>query len=113
MPSSRNIIFAATRFGYIVQVLDAGDIAYEYSAGNCSQESQTFIEPGSLNAVSRRQLNIWAKQTAGEIAKAQGIPPGRVASILTWKQPCKNFWPAVMTESRSSQIKVIGRYGSR
>ena len=75
----RNIIYAATRFGYIVQVLDAGEIAYEYSAGNCSQESQTFIEPGSLNAVSRRQLNIWAKQTAGEIAQAQGIPPERIA----------------------------------
>ena len=75
----RNINYAATRFGYVVQVLDAGEVVYEYTAGNCWQESQTFIEPGSLNAVSRRQLKTWAKKIAGEIAKAQGIPAERIA----------------------------------
>jgi hypothetical protein len=75
----RNIVYAATRFGYIVQVLDAGEVVYEYSAGNCWQESQTFIEPGTLNSVPRRQLNAWAKQIAGEIARAEGIPAERIA----------------------------------
>jgi hypothetical protein len=76
---SRNLIYAATQFGYIVQVLDASEVLYEYSAGNCWQESQTFIEPGTLNSVNRPQLKLWAKQIAGEIARVEGIPAERIA----------------------------------
>lgn len=28
------VIYAATRYGYCVQVIDGGDIVYEYTAGN-------------------------------------------------------------------------------
>jgi hypothetical protein len=68
------VIYAATRRGYSVQVIDGGEIVYEYSAGNCGKESQTFIAPGSPNAIGLRQLKRAAKQTAEEIAKERGIP---------------------------------------
>jgi len=68
------VIYAATRCGYSVQVIhDGGEIVHEYSAGNCEQESQTFIDPSSPNAVGLRQLKRWAKQTAREIAEERGI----------------------------------------
>ena len=70
MPS---VIYAATRWGYSVQVIDGGQAVYEYTAGNCWKESQTVIAPGSPNAVNLRQLKHWAKQTAGEIAGERGI----------------------------------------
>ena len=69
----QTVIYAATRYGYCVQVIDGGDIVYEYTAGNCQQESQTVIAPRSRNAVRLSQLKRWAKQTAGEIAKERGI----------------------------------------
>ncbi len=67
------VIYAATRYGYRVQVFNGSEIVHEYSAGNCDKESQTFIDPSSPNAVGLRQLRRWAKQTAGEIAKERGI----------------------------------------
>jgi hypothetical protein len=72
------IIYAATRFGYTVQVIDAGQIVCEYSAGNCEKESSTVVEPGSPGAVRLRQLKHWAKQTAGEIAEKRAIPATRI-----------------------------------
>jgi hypothetical protein len=73
-----NVIYAATRCGYRVQVIDGGDIVYEYAAGNHQTESQTFVAPRSPNAVKLQQLKRWAKQTACEIAHARGIPAQRV-----------------------------------
>ena len=74
----QSVIYAATPFGYAVQVLDGCEISFEYSAGNHCRDSQTTTEPGSPNAVRLRQLRRWARQTAGEVAKAQGIPAERV-----------------------------------
>jgi len=70
----QNVIYAATRFGYCVQVLDETGVSYEYSAGNHSMESSTVTAPSSRNAVRLPQLKRWARQTAGEIAQEQGIP---------------------------------------
>ena len=75
MPS---VIYAATRLGYCVQVVDRGEIAYEYTAGNHRMESQTVTDPRSPNAVRLSQLKRWASQTAGEIAKARGISTDRI-----------------------------------
>ena len=87
----QHIIYAATKLGYAVQVVDRDGIAYEYTAGNCRHESQTTVAPRSPNAVNLRQLRRWAKQTAGEIATARGIPASRVeydpdleASLKEW-----------------------------
>jgi len=74
----QNVIYAATRYGYAVQVLDGSEVSSEYLAGNHQHDSQATTEPRSPNAVRLRQLRRWAKQTAGEIAKAQGIPAKRV-----------------------------------
>ena len=75
MPS---VIYAVTKLGYGVQVVDRGGIAFEYTAGNHRMESQTVVDPRSPNAVKLSQLRRWAKQTAGEIALARGIPASRI-----------------------------------
>jgi hypothetical protein len=74
----RTIIYADTDQGYGVQVIDDGNIAYEYTAGNCQTESQTVLAPGSPGAVSRSQLRRWAKETADQIANEWRIPLNRV-----------------------------------
>ena len=68
-----NVNYAATRWGYAVQVIDGGQIVYEYTAGNHQRESTAVIDPRSTNAVTLRQLRRWAKQTAGELANERGI----------------------------------------
>ena len=74
----RSIIYAATGCGYCVQVIDGGEVIYEYSAGNHQKESQIFMDPRSPKAVKQGQLKRWAKQTAGEVANEWGIPAKRI-----------------------------------
>jgi hypothetical protein len=74
-----HVLYAATRLGYCVQVMQGGEIVHSYSAGNCGKESQTVVAPRSPNAISLRQLTRWAKQTAGHIAKERGIPVDRIS----------------------------------
>ena len=73
-----SVIYAATRCGYCVQVIDGNEIVYEYTAGNHERESQSFVDPRSPNAVNLRQLKRWAKQTADQIANEWRIPLNRV-----------------------------------
>ena len=75
----QTVAFAATRFGYCVQVIQGFDVVYDYTAGNHRGESQTFVDPRSPNAVPLRQLRRWAKQTAGEVANERGIPADQIA----------------------------------
>jgi hypothetical protein len=76
MPS---VLYAATRYGYCVQVIDGGQIVDEYSAGNCWQESSSVIDPSCPHAVPVPQLKHWAKQTAREIARERKIPAKQIA----------------------------------
>jgi hypothetical protein len=69
----QNVIFAATVFGYCVQVIDGGKIVHEYTAGNCWNESQAVINPKSPGAAKLSQIKRWAVQTAKEIASERGI----------------------------------------
>ena len=87
----QNIIYAATRFGYCVQVLDETAITYEYSAGNHSMESTAVTAPSSPNAVKLPQLRRWARQTAGEIAHEQGIPMQRIEYDLDLESMLKEL----------------------
>ena len=73
-----SVIYAATRHGYSVQVIDDGNVVYEYTAGNCPTESQTVLAPDSPGAVSRSQLRRWAKEMADQIANEWRIPLNRV-----------------------------------
>ncbi len=41
----QTVSYAATRYGYCVQVLDGGQVVYEYSAGNCWKESPDRHRP--------------------------------------------------------------------
>jgi hypothetical protein len=74
----QTVIYAATRFGYCVQVVDRSGVVYEYFAGNCQKESSAVIAPDSPGAVKLAQLKRWARQTAGEIAGERGIPATRI-----------------------------------
>jgi hypothetical protein len=74
----QTVIYAATVFGYCVQVIDSGKIVHEYTAGNCWNESQTVIDPKSPGAAKLSQIKRWAKQTARDIAKERGIPLNRL-----------------------------------
>lgn len=74
----QTISYAATRWGYCVQVIENSRIVYEYTAGNCWKESTTVIDPDSSHAVRHSILRAWARQTAGQIAKERGIPPTQV-----------------------------------
>ena len=64
-----NVIFAATRLGYCVEVIDGGEVVYECNEGNHPRESTTIIDLSSPYAVKLSQLRHWAKQTANQIAK--------------------------------------------
>ena len=74
----QTVIYAANRLGYRVQVLDGGQIAYEYSAGNHQQDSQIVVDPRSPGAVPLRQLKRWARKAADRIAKERGVPANQV-----------------------------------
>ena len=65
----RTISYAATRYGYYVQVIDGGRPIFEYTAGNSQHDSQAFIAPDSAGAVSHSQVRRWARQTAEEMAE--------------------------------------------
>jgi hypothetical protein len=65
----RTVSYAATRYGYYVQIMEGNRPIFEYTAGNSQHDSQAFIAPGSPGAVSRSQLRRWAKQTAEEMAE--------------------------------------------
>ena len=74
----KTIRYAATRYGYCVQVIDDGEIVYEYTAGNCQTESQAVIDPSSRSRQTSTTSKRWAKQTADQIAEERGIPISRV-----------------------------------
>ena len=87
----QTVIYAATKYGYAVQVVDGGSIDYEYTAGNHQLESQAVTAPRSHNSVKLPQLGRWARQTAEEIAEKRGVPANRVeydadleASLKEW-----------------------------
>ena len=81
----QSVNYAATQYGYCVQVLDGGQVVHEYSAGNCWQESQTVIAPGSPNAVKLRQLKRWANRRRGRLPKSGASQPSRSNTTPTWK----------------------------
>ena len=87
----QTVSYAATRYGYCVQVIDGGKIVYEYSAGNCWKESPTVIDLNSRHAVRRHQLRCWARQTAGKIAKERGILPKQITYDANLEAGLKMF----------------------
>lgn len=75
---NQSVSYAATRFGYCVQVIDDGEVAYEYTAGNHQKDSAMAVAPGSPGAMTLAQLKCAAKRTAEEIAEERGIPISRI-----------------------------------
>lgn len=73
-----NVIYAASRYGYCVQVIEGGEVVYECNEGNHPRESHTVINSCSPYAITLGQLRRWARQTANQIAEERGIPSERV-----------------------------------
>jgi hypothetical protein len=61
----RSVIYAATRCGYGVQVIDGGEVIYEYAAGNHQKESLAVVDPRSSNAVNLRRLKTLGQTNGG------------------------------------------------
>lgn len=69
----RLVLWAANDRGYVVQVYNTdGSVMESYTAGNHAKCSQTFVEPGSVNAVSEAALRMAAQITAKELAQQYG-----------------------------------------
>lgn len=65
--------------GYAVAVYDAeSQPIKEYSAGNSYFCSQTYLPPRHPQALRRRTLRKFARQTANEMAAEFGLEKGRV-----------------------------------
>lgn len=78
MSDTRAIVWAASAYGYRVVVTNERGILEEYQAGNSYYDSQVWIEPSTWGSVSARDLRRYARQTAREWAKEQGVPVSRV-----------------------------------
>lgn len=80
------VCFAVCEQGYKVQVWEPEGggpgsnmtMTEEYSAGNSSKDSQYYIPPSHLQAVSMQQLAEFAQNTAMEMASAKGISSDKV-----------------------------------
>lgn len=75
-PATRTVLYAACDRGYIVYVYQAGNSQPidTYTAGNNQRDSQSFVEPDSVDAVSPRDLCIMSRLTASRIAGHHGVP---------------------------------------
>jgi hypothetical protein len=70
----KNIIWAYTKFGYTVQLLQNGQIVDEYFGGNHAKESTIVVEPTSPNALPLREIRKMARITAYELGVEHDIP---------------------------------------
>ena len=68
----KHVIYAANQFGYTVQLMDGDQIVKTYNAGNHRRESQTYVDPRSDNALTEKQILIFAEKTARAFAKENG-----------------------------------------
>ena len=68
----KHVLYAATERGYAVLVLNGDNIVERYDAGNHVRDSQTYVDPGSNNALTEADLLAFAKRTANETAAKHG-----------------------------------------
>lgn len=66
---SAHVIYAANQYGYCCQVIEGGEVVYEYHGGNCALESTTYVDLDDPHALSLRRLKKCARQTARELAR--------------------------------------------
>lgn len=72
----KSIGWAANQYGYVVQGHDEhGQVTDEldYWAGNNVHDSQSYVDPGTRNAVSPEELRRMAEKTAKEAADEHNV----------------------------------------
>lgn len=71
----RHVAFASNRYGYVVATVENGEIVDTYEAGNHKHDSQIWTKPGSIDSLSKSEIDTAAEQTAREIAAdLPGLP---------------------------------------
>ncbi len=73
MKSKKIICYAASPYGYAVQVVKGGNLIDEQHFGNLSQDSTETVSPDSPYAVSEDELLAMAERAAKEIAAEHGV----------------------------------------
>ena len=74
----KTISYAANEWGYIVCIIDAGNILEEYHAGNHKNDSHVSVPPGDKYAETPNNLQKMARATALEYAEELGVPKKNV-----------------------------------
>lgn len=67
------VLWAATPFGYGVQLIEGGKIIDEYTAGNSPFDSTERLWPAHPDAVEPDELRRMAEQTAREMADGADV----------------------------------------
>ena len=81
----QTVIYAATKYGYAVQVVDGNGIDYEYTAGNHQLESQAVTAPRSHNSVKLSQLRRWASRRRTRLQRNEAFRRIGLSTMPTWK----------------------------
>lgn len=76
---AKSVAYGASRYGYKVTAYDAENRpVQEYEAGNSRFDSGAYVEPGKGSSLPLQTLRRYARQTAGDIAAALGVPAERI-----------------------------------
>ena len=81
----QNVIYAATGYGYCVQVIDGGEVVYEYSAGNHQQESQAFVDPVPRRPSGCPNSNAGPNRRRMKLPMSGGFQPTGSSTTPIWK----------------------------
>jgi hypothetical protein len=73
-PRTRHILYAATAYGYTVQLLAGNEVVEAYSFGNHANDSTASVPPHSPNALDIRTIRRFTKKTAYELGREKNIP---------------------------------------
>jgi len=74
--ASKIVLWHVHDRGYVVNVMEDGEVVHEYTAGNSPLDSQVYVFPDE--GLSWAMLRQFAEQTAHEIARERNIPPQNV-----------------------------------
>lgn len=72
-PRTKHILYAATAYGYTVQLLAGDEIVEEYSFGNHANDSTASVPLHDPAALGIRTIRRFARKTAYELGREKGI----------------------------------------
>lgn len=70
---SNTIVCTTTPYGYEILISRGTRIIYDYSAGNCAQDSVAVVPLNDPSCLSLRELKKLARRTARDMADEYGV----------------------------------------